>query len=292
MSDPLFGFLNIQSVSDLAAAEREVENYLALASQAGNEPEVYVPFTLDKKAALDSFHKWLHSLTFVPGNLKKTADLGALKPVYVPFWAVHSMTYTSYTGERGEEQKTTEEYTDPAGETKTREATTLEWRPVRGEVRQHFEELYVCGVNDLPAGHVVALTPRQLTHHQVYSADGVAQTNVRRSDLDVRTAFTRARKLMEDQIKSLVQKDIGGKQQKISRMETRHVGVAIKHLLVPAFEGTYRYAGKEYKVVINGGTGEVAGDHPISAGKIILLILGILVAIAAVIGIVWFFVHK
>src|SRR5207253_7921786 len=111
------------------------------------------------------------------------------------------------------------------------EAMRLARRPAWGEVRQHFEELYVCGANDLPAGQVVALTPRQLTSHQVYSADAVAQTTVRRSDLDARTAFTRARKLMEDQIKTLVQKDIGGKQQKISRMETRHVGVAIKHLL-------------------------------------------------------------
>jgi hypothetical protein len=292
MDNPLFGFLKIESVSDVAAAERELEKVLTLANQTSSEPEVYVPFTVEKKTAIEAFHKWLQSLSFVPAALKRTADLGALKPIFVPFWAVHSMTYTSYQGERGENEKYTEQYTDASGQTHNRDATRVAWRPAWGEVRQHFEALYVCGVEDLPAAHVGVLTPRELKNHQRYSQAALGDTPARRSDLNARTAFTKARKQMEEKVKALVNKDIGGVQQKVSRMDTRHVGVAVKHLLIPAFEGAYRFAGKEYKVLINGATGEVAGDYPLSAGKIIVLILSILLGLAAIIGLIVFFATR
>ena len=97
---------------------------------------------------------------------------------------------------------------------------------------------------------------------------------------------------LEKNLRALVERDIGGKQQRITRMDTRHVGVSLKLLLLPAYEGTYRYGGKAYKVLINGDSGDVSGDYPVSAGKVTFLILLILGALGLIGAAVWFFLIR
>ena len=64
------------------------------------------------------------------------ADLGQLNGVYVPFWTFDSMTYTHYTGERGDDYWETETYTETNAqgqtETKTRQVRKTRWTPVAG----------------------------------------------------------------------------------------------------------------------------------------------------------------
>ncbi len=282
MANPLFEFLKTELLGDLSSAEREVEVVLSRLTAAGNQPDFLIPFGIDKPAALKAFHKWLQSLSFVPGTLKTRADLGALKPCYIPFWAVHSMTCTNYSGERGEEVKTSESYTDASGEVKTREVTKIDWRPAWGEVRQLFDNLYLCAAADVPEAHLGVLEPRAIKDQQSFTPEALGDTPLKAVVHDARSAFSKARERMETQLRAEVQKHIGGKQQRITRMDTRHVGVALKLLLLPAYEGSYRYAGKQYPVIINGATGDVSGGYPISVGKIVFLILGILAVIAAI----------
>ncbi len=292
MPNPLFEFIKTEVLGDFSTAERELEATLSRLVAAGNQPDFVIPFAIDMTEALNRFHKWLKGLSFVPGTLKTRADLGALTPCYVPFWAIHSLTCTSYSGERGEEVKTTEEYTDASGEVKTREVTKIEWHPAWGEVRQLFDNVYLCAAGDVPETHLAVLEPREVRNHQSFSPEAVAQTTARAVFLDARTAFTRARDTMEKKLRAQVERDIGGKQQRVNRMDTRHVGVSMKLLLVPAYEGTYRYGGKPYKVLINGATGDVSGDYPISAGKVLLAILLVLGVIALIGAAIWFFLIR
>ncbi len=289
MANPLFGSNKIEVVSDMAAAEREVQSYLGKLS---NEPEVLLPFAVDRNGAADAFKKWLGSLSLVPGDLTTKAELAPVKAVCVPFWAVHSMTYTGYVGERGEEYKDTEYYTDASGQGKTREVTKIAWKPASGEVKQNFDNLYLCAAGGLPETHVALLSPKEVRDPQPYSEGATADATVMRSGLDPKAAFNKARTMMEAEIRKLVEKDIGGKQQKVTKMETRHLGVSLRQLLVPAYEGTYRYGGKDYKVLVNGVNGQVTGDHPVSAGKVALVILIFLAVVAAIFGAIWFFLVK
>ena len=55
-----------------------------------------------------------------------------------------------------------------------------------------------------------------------------------------------------------------------------------KHMLVPVWLLSYRYGAESFQVVVNGYTGEIAGEYPKSAIKIALLILGVLVVVGVV----------
>lgn len=268
MANPLFGMLQqFMNASDLAAAERQLEATLDRITGLACQADYFVPLTIQKQAALQAFHQWLQGLKFVPANLKRTADLGALTTYYVPFWSVRSMTSTTYHGEKGEEYKTNEQYTDASGETKTREVTQTEWQPVHGEVRHLFDDLHVCAAMNFHEQHVHVLKPRDLKKCQACGPDWKEDPPRWPITLEARAGFSIARGLMEKEIRTLVQKDIGGKQQRVSRMEPRHLGVDMKLVMIPAYVGSYRYGGKEYQVVINGATGEVSGDYPMQRGQ-------------------------
>jgi len=79
---------------------------------------------------------------------------------------------------------------------------------------------------------------------------------------------------MDGQIRRLVRRDIGGDEQRISSVSTRHDDVTFKHVLLPVWISAYRYGDKVYRFLINGRTGEVQGQRPWSVWKIVLVVLG------------------
>jgi hypothetical protein len=52
-----------------------------------------------------------------------------------------------------------------------------------------------------------------------------------------------------------------------------------KHVLVPIWLLTYNYGPRAFQVIVNGYTGKIAGKHPYSVWKVLLLVLAILVAV-------------
>ena len=61
-------------------------------------------------------------------------------------------------------------------------------------------------------------------------------------------------------------------------MQTQHVGVTYKHILLPMWLAVYRFQNKTFRILVNARTGEVQGDRPYSWIKITLaVILGLIV---------------
>src|SRR5581483_10253447 len=101
-------------------------------------PESLLPFRVAQRDAMEAFNKWIAALWFAPGDLKQMANLGQLSGVYMPFWTYDSMTYTHYTGQRGDDYWETETYTETDAngkqEQKTRQVMKTRWTYVSGEV--------------------------------------------------------------------------------------------------------------------------------------------------------------
>jgi hypothetical protein len=55
-------------------------------------------------------------------------------------------------------------------------------------------------------------------------------------------------------------------------------------VLVPVWLLTYNYGARAFQVIVNGYTGRIAGKHPYSVWKILLLIVLALVAVGIVIA--------
>ena len=97
--------------------------------------------------------------------------------------------------------------------------------------------------------------------------------------VELQDAFVEARAIMDRQILRDVKFDIGGDRQRVHDVQTQVSDVTFKHILVPLWLAAYKYRGQSYRFVVNGQTGEVAGERPYSAWKIAFAVMvGMIIA--------------
>lgn len=252
-------------------------------AEAMIQPEGVLPFKVAHREAIDAFARWINGLWFAPNALRKMANLSQLTGVYVPFWTFDSMTYTHYSGERGDDYWETETYTETNAqgqtETKTRQVRKTRWTPVSGEVRHFFDDVLVCASKGLPERYREKVTPRELKGLEEFKAEFLSGFKTERYQIGPRDGFEIARQIMDGEIRELCRRDIGGDHQRLESVQTRHLNVTFKHVLLPVWLASYRYQDKPYRVIVNGRTGEILGDRPYSWVKIALLVIGIILAV-------------
>ena len=253
------------------------------------KPQYVLPFKIDDKQALDAFGKWIKGLWWAPNNLKKYAETGnKLNGMYIPYWTYTSDTSTAYTGERGDFYEEEEEYTTEVdGETvvQTRMVTRTLWTPVSGYVTDNFKNILVLASNSLPPKYTRKLEPWDLTSLTDYRDEYLSGFRTESYQVDVTAGLQQAEEVMKQGIAQSVRKDIGGDQQQVYQMNTKFDSITFKHILLPVWLSTYRYNNKAYRFMINGRTGDVEGERPYSAMKIVLFILMIIMLIIILFGV-------
>ena len=256
------------------------------AAEAMIPPESLLPFKIDLRQARQAFERWIASRWFAPNSLRKMANLGQVNGIYMPFWTYDAMTYTHYTGQQGINYTDTETYTETndKGETETKTRTVIRtmWYPVSGEVQHFFDDVLVCASKSLPRERVSELVPWDLGRLEGFKAEYLSGFKTERYAVGLKEGFDEAKQIMEKTIEELCRQDIGGDHQIVDSMNTQHVGVTFKHLLLPLWLASYRYFDKVYRILVNARTGAVSGDRPWSwwkIGSLALLVLIIAIVI-------------
>lgn len=245
-------------------------------------PRAIAQFEIPESRALDLFRQWIRGLWFAPNELSKAcrAERG-LKGIYLPFWTYDANSDTAYRGERGDYYYETETHT-VNGRSETRTVRRTAWRPVGGEVSVSFDDVLVIASHTLPDGLAGNIGPWQLERLEPYRDEFVSGFSLEAYQIGLEPAFHTAREQMKDGIRDAIRADIGGDEQRIAEMHPHFRDITFKHLLLPVWLSSYRYAGKSYRFIVNGQTGRVHGERPYSAWKIAGAVL--LAIIVLVIG--------
>lgn len=258
-------------------------------SQTQIIPEYVLPFAVSQRNAVAEFNDWIRSRWFAPNDLKRLANLGQLSGVYLPFWTYDSMTYTHYTGMRGDDYYVTESYTTVEnGRTvrRTRQVRKTRWTYVSGEVDHFFDDVLICASRSLPRNYVDALEPWDLHKLTGFQPHYLAGFKTERYVIGLPEGFGLATQVMDGHIRTLCKRDIGGDHQRLHSVNTQHVGVTYKHLLLPLWLAVYRYKDQTHRILVNARTGEVQGTRPWSWIKITLAVLAALIVIGIIVAIV------
>jgi DNA-directed RNA polymerase subunit RPC12/RpoP len=244
------------------------------------QPEYLLPFKVTNKRGADNFRYWLRRRWFLPSTLKKYgASADSFKGVYLPFWTYDAETSTDYTGQRGEDRRET--YRNDKGETIDR--TVTDWYGCSGNVRLSFDDIVVPATNNLSKDILAGLTRWDMENCVAYRKEFLAGFVTELYRRDFREAFADAKEKMRADIENAVLRDIGGDRQRIESQTTDYDRVKFKHLLLPVWVSAFRYKNRIYQFVVNGRTGEVAGQYPRSAARIALFWLSVIAAIALLI---------
>lgn len=242
------------------------------------KPKYLLPFKIDQKPAFAEFKKWIKSLWFAPNDLKHYIDNAEkLNGMYIPYWTYDSRTVSEYTGQRGDNYTTTESYTtieDGKAVSRTRTVTKIRWSYANGTVYNSFDDVLILASNSLPPKYTDALEPWDLENITDYNDKFLSGFRSESYQVDVKEGFEKSKIIMDAGIRDSIHSDIGGDHQRISSVDTKYNDITFKHILLPIWLSAYRYKDKVFRFMINGRTGEVQGERPYSAIKIILAVLG------------------
>lgn len=251
------------------------------------KPQALVPFVITEPQARDALTKWLGSLWFAPNGLLEYTRKGrTMAGIYVPFWTFDADTASRYTGQRGEyyyESRTVTVNVNGRSEQREERVRKTRWYPAAGQVSRDFDDVLVMASSSLPEWMGNDLTPWDLGKLEAYSPDFLAGFQAEGYTVGLADGHGKARARMEKIIEDDVRRDIGGDEQRITQINTRFDDETFKHVLLPIWTAAYKYAGKSYRFVVNGQTGEVQGERPYSWWKIGFAVLTVAVLVAGVV---------
>ncbi|MCP5426509.1 MAG: hypothetical protein H6970_15800 [Gammaproteobacteria bacterium] len=248
------------------------------------KPQSLLPFTLDDKQARERFAVWLNGLWFAPNKVKHYArQKSGLTGMYVPYWTYDCATISAYTGQRGEHYYETQSFTayeDGKPVVYTQQVRHTRWYPATGTVFRDFDDVLVLASTSLPQAQAERLEPWDLASLVPYSEEYLSGFRAEAYHVDVEQGFSQAQAVMDRVVRADVRNDIGGDEQRIHSVQTRHERITFKHVLLPVYLAAYRYKDRVYRFVVNARTGEVQGERPYSAVKIALFVLAVAILIA------------
>ncbi|MCQ0970646.1 zinc ribbon domain-containing protein [Paracoccus sp. TK19116] len=251
------------------------------------KPQGLLPFVLTETEAKAALDEWLGSLWFAPSGLTAYARRGRrMAGVYSPFWTFDASTRSAYSGQRGDAYYQTVYTTQTINGRSQRVAQQvrrLRWRPASGQVARDFNDVLVLASSSLPRRFTDGLTPWDLSHLVPYRPDYLAGFLAEGYTIPLADGHSIARQEMAGVIAVDVRRAIGGDEQRIASIDTRHDAETFKHILLPIWSAAYKYNGQSYRFIVNGQSGRVQGERPYSVWKIALaVLLAILLATAAV----------
>jgi DNA-directed RNA polymerase subunit RPC12/RpoP len=227
-----------------------------------------LPFQIERQQAQTNLQQWVDSRWFAPNSFRRQGAEGKFNGVYLSYFTVDSMTFTAYTGQRGEHYWVTV----GSGKNERREMRTR-WYPASGRFQRFFDDIVVLANTGLNRKFMLALEPWPLAKVVSFNQQMLAGHLARTYDIELDDCFEEAKSRIDEVIQSDVRQRIGGDTQRVHSVNSRYEAITYKHLLLPVWLLAYSYSDKTYQVFINAATGEVQGERPYSVWKILFAVL-------------------
>jgi hypothetical protein len=258
----------------------------------GIVPESVIPFKISKNKAFELFSRWMKKLFFAPSALKSSHIMKSLKGVYIPFWTYDSNTDSDYTAQRGTYYYVTQtDWVEQDGKRKqvTKQVRKTSWSFVRGDYSKFFDDIIINASSQINKHLISKLEPFNLNELVQYTPEFLSGFLAQRYSVDLKSGWDLAQGKIENDLRTSITEHIGGDEVRNLSVQTSYDGIKFKHILLPIWISAYSYKQKVYRFMINGQTGEVSGESPVSIIKVMLLVFVILVVLG---GAYFYFSNK
>jgi hypothetical protein len=254
------------------------------------QPEALIPFAVEEERAQTVYREWLGSGFFRPRDLHAAATDHKMRPVFLPFWDCRAEAWSRWTATAGYDRQRQEEYTETEGGqsvTKTRTVTETSWRPAEGEHQATYGRELVSASKGLSQDWVSRLGDFDLGQLQSYRPDFLLGRESEEAALDRTAALAVAGEQIRERERSACAALVPGDRHKDLRVETALSDVEARLLFLPVWMASFQYGGKPYRCVVNGQTGKIGGEAPVSKGRVGLVIGGVVLVVAVIVLLIW-----
>lgn len=247
-------------------------------------PESLVPLDVGSETVEKAFRSWLRGLWFRPSSLQSSRTQRAIG-IYVPFWTFDARVHSNWSADAGFYYYVTVPtivMVNGRPQTRMRTERRVRWEPAWGERDDVYDDLLVHASQGVPADLAAELGAFDLTKLVPYRPEYLAGWHAEEYALDLAGGWEAAQKRIVAEQEARCSRDVPGDTQRDLRVRNVISDVRWKHVLLPVWSLTYAHGGKNWSVLIHGQTGKVVGKAPLSWLKILVLVLGVLAALAIV----------
>lgn len=236
-------------------------NPTVIPSQVGGtlRPDYIIPFKLDKAAAVSALKKHYRGKLFLPRRFSEQNHLEEIRGVYVPFWlfsatADADITYhatRSHTHREGDYRVTVTEHFD------VRRAGTAEFRRIPADGSSKMPDDLMDSIEPFD---YTALEPFKLAYLPGYLAD--------KYDVTAQESEPRATERCRASVIDIMRGDVHGYEAVTpTRTDVRLRNGSVRYALLPVWLLNTKWNGKDHLFAMNGQTGRLVGDLPVSPGR-------------------------
>jgi hypothetical protein len=250
-------------------------------------PEFVIGFSVTQEHATKKFDEWIKAGGwFRPGDLRHAKVEERLRGVYLPFWSFSMLARCRWSASIGEYWYRTETYTTTENGktvTKTRQVRETEWWPLDGKYHRYYSGYLVSGSKGLPQQYAEAIKPFQTVALKRYEPYFLAGWLAEEYSIERDQAEHLCREEFERWAHQHVEGFLPGDTSSGLACDVKFSDITSDLILLPIYLLTYRYQDKLYRFLINGQTGRLHGEKPISWQRIALAV-GIVIAIIAIVA--------
>ena len=242
------------------------------------KPEKVIPFAVDKKAAETLLHQYIKKKPLIPKGFTAQSNLEKITGVYVPFWLFDCRS----DGQIVFEAKNVKTW------------SSGNYRYTKTDIYHAFREgcadfalVPADGAEKFDDQLMDAIEPFDYSKIVDFSTAYLSGFYAEKYDVSKDESLPRVSKRCHKQVQSLMTNTVSGYSSvKVLNNALGLQNVTDHYALLPVWMLTYQYQGKDYLFAVNGQSGKMAGNLPVSFSRAALWfasIAGIGLALSAII---------
>ena len=234
-------------------------------------PERIIPFQVTKEAAQAAFKRHCAHKPLLPRDFYAPDRIEKITGVYVPFWLFSCAADANFSG-RAQRVSTW-------SDSKYRYTKTDFYQIIR-EGRLAFRGVPADGSSKMDDALMDSIGPFDQSKMVEYSPAYLSGFLAERYDVDSAGTFPRVHDQMRQSARNYLMNTVQGfSGVSVDQESFRLSGKIEQNVLFPVWMLTSQYKGKTYLFAMNGQTGKLIGDLPLSAGRVAAWALAIFAAL-------------
>ena len=238
--------------------------------QSPIRPGSQLPFQISESTVRETIRQWYGSHFWARSDVGDKALTDTLHGIYLPYWTFDAHVECPWEAEAGYHYYTTDDKGNRQQHTR--------WEYASGHVSHFHDDLLVPASKGVHASLLAELEPFPTTTALLpYDPGYLTGWVVEQYQIDLIEAAQNSRDRMTEIVRQECSNQVPGDTQRGLRIAPTFSAQTFKHTLLPVWLLTYTYGSKNYQVAVNGATGKIAGEYPLSWVKItIAVILGLI----------------
>ena len=223
------------------------------------KPNYVIPFKNDKEVVKANLKKFFKKKPLLPSSFSKENVIEEIKPLYVPFWLFDA---------------------DVSGTVEFKGETTRRWSDSNYDYRETkvysilrggniaFDHVPVDGSKKMEDQLMESIEPYNFNEAVEFNAAYLAGYAADRYDVDKDVTFDRATVRFRDGTVQAFRRDISGYDNvSMTRTNLQFDNTNAAYALYPVWILNTKWKDKSFRFAVNGQTGKIAGNLPVSVGK-------------------------